>query len=138
MPLPLTISDLAGFDDLDLFGSETQSDLETLAQDVYHVLIERPGSNIDDIDRGIGISALLSAPTTALTHITMLIESELAKDDRIDGVTATLTELPAGAKLPDGSALDAPGYLLEVDIVSGTDTLGLTYSFTPTGGLVAL
>ena len=49
------------FEDMDQFGSETVDELENLAQDLYHRLIEDPGSNLDDPSRGMGLLNVLSA-----------------------------------------------------------------------------
>lgn len=134
-PLPLTAPDVVCFDDLDLLGTETASDLETLEQDVYHVLIEVPGSNPDDVSRGCGVESILSGPSTRLDGLTTKIESQLRKDDRIDDARAMLTKLPPGSTLPDGTTLPDGGYLLGIEIVSGASVLGLSYSFTSDGGL---
>jgi phage baseplate assembly protein W len=122
--LPLTVPDLVCDDDLDLFAGETTSDLQTLEQDVYHVLLETPGSNIDDPNRGIGLEAMLSsAVTTSLSDLARTIDAELLKDDRIDASTTTITQLT------DGS------YVVEIDVVAGAETVGLAYSYAPDGGL---
>jgi hypothetical protein len=65
--LVLTNPDLICWDDVDAFGRETTSDLETLFQDFYHFLIEDPGTNIDDPRRGIGVGRMLSGPVSGLT-----------------------------------------------------------------------
>jgi hypothetical protein len=141
-PLPLTYTDLVCLDDADLFASETGSDLENLEQDVYHILIETPGSNPDDTSRGIGVEQLLgSASQDTIPEITSLIDAQLKKDDRIDSCTSTLTQLPPGSTLPDGTPLPDGGWLLELDIVPdssivGTATLGLAYGYSSSGGLV--
>lgn len=136
IPLPLTAPDVVCFDDLDQLAGETASDLETLEQDVYHILIEEPGSNIDDPDRGCGVERILSGPASGLDGMTNHIESQLRKDARIDGAKAKLTKLAPGAALPDGTLLEDGGYLLEVEVVAGTAILGLSYSFSANGGLV--
>ncbi len=133
MSLPLTAPDLVCVDDLDPFASETTSDLQSLIQDVYHVLIQAPGSNPDDIDRGIGVNQMLSGATNALAGTAHMIQVELAKDDRIDAVQAKMTNLGPGSVLPDGTPLPAGGYLLEVTVVAGADTVGLTYSVADDG-----
>lgn len=134
-PLPLTAPELECFDDVDQLGGETASDLETLEQDVYHILIEVPGSNIDALDRGCDVERILSGAATGLDGLTRNIESQLRKDGRIDDAQATLTKLPPGSTLPDGTSLPDGGYLLSVQIVAGTEVLGLSYSFSSDGGL---
>lgn len=94
--LPLTVPDLVCVDDVDLFARETTSDLETLVQDVYHTLIELPGSNLDVPTRGIGITTLLSGTTANLTTIINKIDQQLPQDSRIDGCSTTITQDPNG------------------------------------------
>ncbi len=88
--LPLTIPDLVCENDLDPFGRETTSDLQTLIQDVYHLLKEWPGSNPDDPDRGIGVDQYLSGTANDLGKMCSLIEAQLSEDDRIDSAKTTL------------------------------------------------
>lgn len=133
--LPLTAPDLVCLDDVDLFASETTSDLQSLQQDVYHILLETPGSNIDDTNRGIGVEQLLSSSLDDVLMITQIIDVQLAKDDRINSCTSSLTELPPGSTLPDGTPLPDGGYLLELDIVAGSDVLGLSFGYSGPGGL---
>ncbi len=134
-PLPLTVPEVVCFDDLDELAGETASDLESLEQDVYHILIEVPGSNIDAPDRGCDVESILSGPATRLDGMTTNIESQLRKDARIDDAQATLTKLPPGSTLPDGTSLPDGGYLLSVEVVASGAVLGLSYSFTSDGGL---
>lgn len=92
MLLPLTIPDLVCEADLDPFATETTSDLQTLTQDVYHILKEFPGSNPDDPDRGIGVETYLSGTADALRTLPGLIQHQLLVDPRIDTCTATVTQ----------------------------------------------
>jgi len=124
--LPNTAPELRCFDDLDLFATETASDLEVLEQDVFHILIETPGSNLDAPNRGIGIEEVLSGPDLVLDDTCRRIEAELLKDDRIDAVAATITQVG-----------DPGSYRLEIDVTVGAATLGLAFSFTRSGGLIA-
>lgn len=124
-PLPLTVSDLVCVDDLDAFGGETQSDLETLAQDVYHLLLERKSSNLDDPTRGIGAEGLLSGSADALAAAPSIIDSQLRKDTRIQASKTTLSQ---GS---DGS------YLLAIAIqpVGSLVPLPLKFSYSKATGL---
>jgi hypothetical protein len=133
--LPLTVPDLVCTDDMDLFAGETTSDLQTLQQDVFHILIEAPGSNPDDVTRGVGIERMLSGTENQLANITQTIDAQLQKDDRIDSSKTTLTKLPPGSMLPDGTPLPAGGYAIDIEIVAGTQVLGVGFSFTADGGL---
>ncbi len=86
-------------EDLDLFGTELDDPLAELYQDLFHRLIERPGSNIDDPDRGFGLEQQLSGgvrPADALVTLQHGIEGELRKDDRVHDVKATVTTTAPG------------------------------------------
>ncbi|HEX8795448.1 MAG TPA: hypothetical protein VF765_31075 [Polyangiaceae bacterium] len=134
-PLPLTAPDLVCLEDLDPFGGETTSDLQSLWQDVYHILVETPCSNPDDPDRGVGLPKLLSGAVGDLVRICHVIDAQLKKDDRIDGAKSTLEQLPPGSALPDGTPLPEGGYLLTVELVAGDQVLGNQFSFTNAEGL---
>lgn len=136
--LPLTVPELACLDDLGLFADEVASDLQTLEQDVYHILIERPGSNPDDIERGIGIDDMLSGSTGKLDGITHRIEAQLQKDPRVNNAAATLVQIQPGGALPDGTTLPDGGYLLEIEIVADQGVLGLSFVSSGNEGLVPL
>ena len=95
--LPLTYPDLVCMDDLDPFAAETTSDLQNLQQDVYHILIEEPGSNPDDETRGVGIEGLLSGTSVDLLAAASSIDAQLEKDDRIDSSSTTITDVTQGS-----------------------------------------
>jgi hypothetical protein len=86
--------DLIWLDDLDPFGRELDDPLEELAQDVYHRLLELPGSNLDDPERGFGLEDALSGRID--TRLGARIEAELGKDDDIDAARAVVTEPERG------------------------------------------
>lgn len=104
-------------DDLDLFGGEIDDPLEELAQDLYHRIIEAPGSNLDDPARGFGIEGRLSGAGRAGTLTTSIqhgLEAELRKDDRVHDAKATITT-------------PAPGeYRIDIQIVADEGALGIT------------
>ncbi len=86
--------EISCLEDMDPFATETSDPYEQILQDVFHRLIEDPGSNPDDPDRGLGLLAMLSGvldPT--LKHD---IEAEVRKDPRLDGCTATISLLSGG------------------------------------------
>lgn len=121
LTLPLTAPDLVALEDLDAFASETASDLETLEQDVLHILIEEPGSNPDDESRGVGIYDLLGGTETDLANAEQRINTALEADERIDAADTTITKDADGA------------YLITIDIT--VDGVVVTLDFTlPTGG----
>lgn len=124
-PLPLTYADLVGLDDLDPFASETTSDLQSLLQDLYHVLIELPGSNPDDPTRGVGIDQYLSGTLDQLRTLPGVIETQFTADDRVDGCTASLESQSSGPY----------PWIIAVEVqVSGT-VIGLQYGWDSVGGL---
>jgi hypothetical protein len=118
------MTDLVCLDDLDLFANETATELEALEQDVYHVLIETPGSNPDDPNRGIGVLSMLSGSVNDLAGLTQTIDAQLQKDDRINAASSRLVQLPEG------------GYVLEVEIVADAGVLNLSYGYSGEGGLL--
>lgn len=91
------MSELRAYEDLDLFGAECTSALEELEQDVYHRLIERKGSNLDDINRGCAVDEWLSTSTTSEVAKAR-IEADIRQDDRVQAVTVTIEELLAGER----------------------------------------
>ena len=122
--LPLTYHDLVAVNDLDPLGRETQSDLETLEQDVLHILQEVLGSNLDDPDRGVGMSAVLNGSTVPLVSMAAVADSQLVKDTRVDSATTTITQTGTGAFT-----------VLVVVAVAGS-VIGLVYANTAAGGLL--
>lgn len=123
MALPLTVPDVVCLLDLDPFARETTSDLQTLAQDVFHILLEPPGNNIDVPDRGIGIEQLLSGTLASLQQAANRIDHELPKDDRIDACSTTITQDPDGT------------YQLHIEIQVDATVVGLDFSFAAASGL---
>ncbi len=97
--LPLTYPDLVCVADLDPFGQETTSDLQSLIQDIFHVLKELPGSNPDDPDRGVGVDMYLNGTVDNFKKMAGTIENQLALDDRIDSATCATTQNPDGTYL---------------------------------------
>jgi len=122
----LTIPDLVCLDDLDPFGRETTTDLESLWQDVYHVLIEILGSNPDDTSRGAGVMQLLSGDVAALDRLPSRIDHALEADPRINASTTTITQEP------DAS------YRIAIAIDTAAGVTGLQFSYSSAGGLVFL
>lgn len=104
---------------MDQFGAETSDAFEDLVQDCYHRLIEPPGSNLDDPDRGLGIEDALSGPLDPT--LTTRIERELEKDERVERVSASITEIEAG------------GFSVEVSIVADEKELGLVLESDASG-----
>ena len=84
--------ELLAYDDLGTFGEETSDELVMLDQDLYHRLIERPGSNPDDPNRGLGLIDRLSAPDDP--NLSAEAEAELRKDPRVLAVTVSVAAMP--------------------------------------------
>jgi hypothetical protein len=131
--LPLTYPDAQGYDDVNPWGRETTSDLENLAQDVYHVLLEAPNSNLDDQYAngitGIGLEESLSGSTDTLDSLAKRIDTMLELDTRVDSSTTTIT---VDSTDETGSSFDIQ---IVIDVVGSV--LPLSYSFTQAGGLQA-
>lgn len=124
-PLPLTYTDLVCLDDLDPFAAETKNDLQNLGQDVFHVLLEVAGTNLDDIQRGVGVEQFLSGTTANLTNMATIIEQQLLQDNRIDTCHVTITAT--------GDASNT--YKVVVNVGVDGSVLGLPFSLSPTAGL---
>lgn len=84
-------SDLAATDDLDANAREVEGD-ELVAQAIYRRLTTPRGQLLDDPDYGLDIRSFLQASMTAadLALIGGRIRAELAKDETIDDVQATV------------------------------------------------
>lgn len=107
--------DLDWFDDMDPFAGELTDPVAILKQDVYHMLIESPGSNLDDPDRGIGLEERLSSVAN-LRALESHIDAELQKDPRIDVAHTTI------AAVGDGS------YTVSILIEYDGEELGLDFT----------
>jgi len=83
--------DLDCFDDMSPFADELDDPLAELEQDLWHRIIEEPGSNIDDPDRGFGLFARLSGEYDPATP--QLLEAEVRKDERVAAARAFVTQL---------------------------------------------
>jgi hypothetical protein len=127
--LPLTVPDLVCVDDLDLFASETLSDLENLEQDVYHLLIESLGSNPDDPTRGIGIEDLLSSSDVQVNAMAFSIDTQLRDDDRIHESHTTVTE----TKNENGPS----SFDIDIQIEVDSGVVGLKFAFDAVRGLTS-
>jgi hypothetical protein len=128
--LPLTVPDVVCMLDVDAFARETTSDLQSLTQDVFHRLLETPGSNPDDPTLGIGVEEMLSGTSPNLAQITRKVDEQLALDPRIDSISSTLTSTTDG----NGPA----SYTLAIAIQVNGSVTSLTFLYTAAGGLVPL
>lgn len=103
------------FDDLNVFDVDVTDPVEVLWQDVFHRLIETPGSNIDDPDRGVGIEDALSGVFDP--NLARRVEADLRKDDRIDAVECVITR--------DGE----DEYRVDITIEVNGDVLSQSFAF---------
>lgn len=115
------VTELLGFRDLDPFATETSDPLLILKMDLYHVLIEEPGSNIDVPGRGIGIFDRLGATMNAQEGIHALERDIEIQFEAVEGVRSAAARITAG---------DAPGrYRIAIDVVADAGYLGLSYGY---------
>lgn len=122
--LPLTYPDLVCDLDLDPFANETTSDLQNLIQDVYHLLLELSGSNLDDPTRGIGVEQYLNGRFDDLQTLMNTIELQISQDDRVKNCQATVQQLA-----------NPEHYEIIVKIGVGDDTIGLSFDWASVSGL---
>jgi hypothetical protein len=123
---PLTAPDLVLVDDLDPLGAETTSEAQNLSQDCYHNLIARPGSNLDDINRGVGVDQYLSGTLQSFNALPGIIETDFLKDSRIQNCAAAVVQNA------DGS------YTISVQIVGVVGVLNLLFGYNQASGLTVL
>jgi len=121
--VPLT--DAVCYDDLDPYGNETTSDAQALSQDVYHILLEVYGSNLDDLARGIGVESWLSASSAKIAALPSVIDSQLRKDSRI---TSSRTYLSVLGTSP-------PSYQINIEIVADGSVIPLAFLLSQAQGL---
>lgn len=96
--LPQTYKDIVCVLDMNPNATETTSDLQSLVQDVFHILLEFPGSNPDDVTRGIGMQTYLSATQDKFQGLPGKIEEQLKRDTRITSASCVI-EIVAGSPL---------------------------------------
>jgi phage baseplate assembly protein W len=120
-PLPKTYAEARWLDDLDPSGAETDSDLESLEQDVLHILSEALGSNIADPKSGVDAPSYLNGTLTRLRTMPGIIDAQLANVTRITSSKTTLTQQD------DGS------YQIAVQVAVGAQVVGLNYLLGPGG-----
>jgi hypothetical protein len=117
-PLPRTYQEARWLDDLDPSGAETASDLESLQQDVLHIIEETLGSNLADPDKGIGAQNYLSGSAGQLLAMPSKIDEQLGHVSRITNSRTSVSQQS------DGSYLVAIVAAIQGSIVSFNFTLG--------------
>jgi len=117
--LPRTYQELRWADDFDPTGAETASDLESLEQDVMHIISQTLGSNLDDQNRGVGAPTYLGGTADQLAGMPAALDAQLLDDPRIDD--------SASKQQPDGT------YLLTVNVTVNGSVTDLQFVLGPDG-----
>ena len=125
-PLPLTYEDLVLVDDMDPLALQTTSDIQNLEQDVMHILDEAPGSNLDDMTRGVGLDFWLGGTAAEFDSLASTIDTQLEKDPRIQSSTTTITKATNG----NGGV----SYMIAIQVEVSGAVLPLGYIYTPGSG----
>jgi hypothetical protein len=122
------ITDAVCYEDLDPNGNETTSDAQALSQDIFHILLEVYGSNLDDLARGIGVEGWLSANSDKIEALPSIIDSQLRKDTRITSSKSKLIVL----------GTSPPSYQINIELVASGSVIPLAFLFTQAQGLTPL
>ena len=120
--LQRTYQELRWAEDMDPNGAETASDLESLEQDVQHIIEEVIGSNLADPDKGVGAVNYLSGTTAQLQAMPSIIDSQLEKVSRITNSASSIT-------IPD----DGSDPTISVQVAVGSNVVNLQFALGPTG-----
>jgi hypothetical protein len=120
-PLPRTYQEPVWTDDLDPSGRETQSDLESLEQDVLHIIGEKLGSNMADKQKGAAALSYLNGNADDLAALPHVIDAQLAQVARISASHSTLTLQDDGT------------YRLDIEVAVAGVVVGLQYTLGPNG-----
>jgi hypothetical protein len=119
--LPSTYQEARWADDMDPNGAETDSDLESLIQDVFHILSEVLGSNLADPDDGVGLGDSLSGTSDALLAKAALVDAQLGNVTRITGSQTTIGQQAEGS------------WLVTVQVVASGSVVPLNFVIGPNG-----
>lgn len=114
--LARTYQEIRWADDMDPNGAETDSDLESLEQDVLHLIVQRVGSNLADPTKGAGALDYLSGPASRLERLPAVLDAQLAAVTRIASSRSTLTVETDGT------------YRLDVEIAVGPAVLAIAFA----------
>lgn len=128
--------------DIDENATEIDDPLLELYQDLIHRLFEAPGSNLDDLDRGVGIEDLLgSGITTSSNPVTGIlrpdqqiahrIEQDFRKDPRVQAVQANVVVTSPA----DTSPIT---FRIQVNVECNEGVLGITLESDGAGGVVVV
>jgi|HubBroStandDraft_6_1064221.scaffolds.fasta_scaffold88330_2 hypothetical protein len=120
-PLPRTYQEARWLDDLDPSGAETASDLESLEQDVYHIIKQVLGTNLADMQKGVGAFNYLNGTSVQLRAMPGIIDAQLAQVTRITTSQSSVMQQANGA------------WLVSVVVEVGAQVLNLQYVLGPNG-----
>lgn len=123
-PLPKTYPEPVWTDDLDPFGRETQTDLESLEQDVLHIIGQRRGSNTADPTKGGGAFGILSGDASVLADLPHQVDADLRQMTRVDASNSTIEELDDGTQLLRVT-VSVAGQVVRLNYVIGPDGVQL-------------
>ena len=122
--LPLTTPDLVCMLDLDPNGAETTSDLQSLEQDIFHVLINLLGDNPDDPGRGVGIDQYLSGTLDQIAPLAKIIENQIDQDDRVDSCSCGIIQNDSSSPYP---------ITISIEVGVNGAVIGLQFGWTGSG-----
>lgn len=89
-------SDLSCTDDIDAAGTELSGDdPRCVSQACYRRLTTQRGTVVDDLDYGFDLTELLELGMTrvALSRVPGMVRAELMKDDRVESVLCTVSNV---------------------------------------------
>lgn len=110
--------DIRAGDDLDPFARDVPP-LETLAQDIYHLLITNKLTLLQDPDWGFGLEDYIGRPIPGA--LAYRIETAVRADDRVSDARCVITKL------------DEESYSLTLTVEVDADFLTLALKLTPDG-----
>lgn len=112
------------FDDLDEFGAECADEDEEYEQDIVHRLIQRKGSNLDDVNAGESVFDYLSSTALKADEQTMRLrfEAEALADPRTASASTKVTA-------SDGSQAGV-SYVIEMTLQRATGLKPVVLAFT--------
>jgi hypothetical protein len=125
--LQRTYQEIRWTDDMDASAAETDSDLESLQQDVLHILMEVLGTNIADQDKGLGLLTLLSGPSTILLASGPLCDAQLSRVSRLSSSHTTITATSDPTQQPGVS------YVINVSCQVQSDIINLQFVLNQNG-----
>jgi len=121
--LPKTYQTIRWTDDADPNFVDTASDLESLEQDVLHILMQVLGSNLDDPNRGVHAEGYLGATNLKIGELPHLLDSQLESDSRISSSQTTLTQTSANPVT----------FMVQCTVVVAGQVVKLNYKVGPGG-----